>query len=91
MKKGRNLLDHSRLLEVHPELLPLFEGPRAELRKLIFSKRMEKQWTQNELAQNSNVDINNVFRIEGSTSVPKEISLKIIQTLEITTLDYSPK
>ncbi len=89
MKKGRDLLDHSRLIEVHPELLPLFEGPHAEFRKLIFRKRMEKDWTQNELAKNAYVDIMYISRIEGSTAVPKEITLKIIQALDITVAELA--
>ena len=83
MKKGRDLLDHSALLEKHPDLRPLFEGSRADFGSLVFSKRQEKNWSQKDLALHSGVEIENIWRIEGRTSVLKEIASKVSESLHI--------
>ncbi|MEK5071767.1 helix-turn-helix domain-containing protein [Sporosarcina sp. FSL K6-1508] len=67
MKKGRNLLDNSRLIETHPDLHDAFYGIAALYGKIVFAQRMKLGLTQKELAAKANVSIKTIARAEGGT------------------------
>lgn len=67
MKIGRNLLDKSRLLEVHPDLHDNFYGLAAAYSTIIFSHRMKLAYTQKELAQKTGVSLKTITRAEGGS------------------------
>lgn len=71
------------MLEKHPNLQSLFEGHRAEFGSLVFNKRQEKGWSQQDLAQHSGIDIENLWRIEGRTPVMKEVVFKVSESLQM--------
>jgi len=89
MKKGRNLLDKSKILSVHPHLYDSFYGELALLRKLIFAKRMEKGWTQQELASKAKVELETIARIEGGVELEKELYDKIFSELSLDEMEIN--
>lgn len=89
IKKGRNLLDKSKLLSIHPHLYDTFHGELALLRKLVFAKRMEKGWTQQELASKAKVDLETITRIESGVKLEKELYDKIICELSLDELEIN--
>lgn len=89
MKKGRNLLDKSKILSVHPHLYDSFYGELALLRKLIFAKRMEKGWTQQELASKAKVELETIARIESGVELEKELYDKIFSELSLDEMEIN--
>ncbi|SFA57081.1 Helix-turn-helix [Parageobacillus thermantarcticus] len=63
----RNLLDTSKIVETHPDLHEQFYGLGAILAQIIFRKRMEKNMTQQELAQKAGVGVKTISRVEGGS------------------------
>jgi len=68
MKKGRDLLNNAKLIETHPDLQETFNGISAIFGNIIFSKRMELGYTQNELAIKARVSLKTIARAEGGSS-----------------------
>lgn len=85
MKKGRNLLDKSGLLKKHPDLHDLFYSTAAINGKVIFTRRMEKGFTQSELAKKADVSLKTISKAEGgSGNLGIETYDKIFGALELT-------
>jgi hypothetical protein len=77
IKLGRELIK-----ENIPELIPNFWGVSVKLSRLIFSLRVEKGMTQNDLAKVLDVDPKVVYSLEGaSKEIPIGLYEKALLTL----------
>lgn len=92
MKKGRNLLDKSRLLKTHPELQEVFYSTAAYHGKIIFARRMEKGLTQSELAKKADVGLKTISKAEGGAgNLGIETYDKIYNALQLTPAEVAEK
>jgi len=90
MGKGRNLLDKSRMLEVHPDLHDNFYGLAAVYSIIIFSYRMDLAYTQKDLAQKAGVSLKTIARAEGgSGNLGTERYVEIFAALKLSISDVT--
>lgn len=90
MKKGRNLLDTTELLQTHPELHDLFISTAAVYGNIIFARRMELDHTQNELSKLAKVSLKTIARAEGgSYNLSTDTYDKIFRALNMTPFDVA--
>ncbi len=88
MEKGRDLLDNSKLTKIHPELEETFFGTSALLGDLIFAKRMDFGYTQQELAKKADVSLKTIARAEGGGgNLSIESYEKIFHVLDINLME----
>jgi transcriptional regulator with XRE-family HTH domain len=80
----RNLLDTSKITEVHPDLEEQFHGIAAKLARVVFRARNEKGWTQLELGKRAGVAKEIIYRVEGgSGGVSVECYEKVFHALGV--------
>ena len=92
MKKGRDLLNKSRLLETHPDLHDNFYGLAATYSKVIFSRRMELGYTQKDLAYKADLDPGIIAKAEGgSENLGTEKYSKVFSALQLSMSDVTKR
>lgn len=64
----KNLLNLDHTIEEIPGVKDTFDGMGAMFGKVIFSHRVNKGYTQQELAKKANVGVKTIHRAEGGTS-----------------------
>jgi ribosome-binding protein aMBF1 (putative translation factor) len=78
----RNLLDTSKIIEVHPDLEEQFHSVAAKLARVVFRARNEKGWNQLELGKRAGVAKEIICRVEGgSGGVSVECFEKVFHAL----------
>lgn len=92
MKKSKNLLDMSTSLlkEGHPDLKGSLEGLSPVYAKIIFSRRMECGYSQQELASKANTGLKTISRAEGGfDNLSTETYDKIFRALNLRVRDVA--
>lgn len=90
MKKGRNLLDTTELIQTQPELHELFINTSAVYGNIIFARRMELNHTQSELSKLAKVSLKTIAIAEGgSYNLNTDTYDKIFRTLNMTPFDVA--
>lgn len=92
MRKGKNLLDTTELLQIHPELHDLFHSTASIYGNIIFARRMELDLTQSELCKLAKVSLKTIARAEGgSYNLSTETYDKIFRAMNMTPVDVAER
>ncbi|MCJ7842308.1 helix-turn-helix transcriptional regulator [Lederbergia sp. NSJ-179] len=92
MKKNKNLLDMttSMLKEGHSDLKASLEGLAPVYAKIIFARRMEFGYSQQELAKKANTGLKTISRAEGGfDNLSTETYDKIFHALDLKVRDVA--
>ncbi|MFD1067312.1 helix-turn-helix domain-containing protein [Oceanobacillus locisalsi] len=92
MKKNKNLLDMttSLLKEGHPDLRESLEGLSPVYAKIIFARRLQCGYTQEELANKANIGLKTISRAEGGFDNLSTVTYdKIFQALDLSVKDVA--
>lgn len=80
----------NNLYNKHPSTKGYFEDIAFQYAKAIFSKRIELGFTQQELADNANLSLETIAKIEaGSKKITMETYDKIFKALDISSTELS--
>lgn len=92
MKKGKNLLDmtSSLLKKGHPDLRKSLEGLSPVYAKIIFFRRVQYGYSQQELADKADVGLKTISRAEGGfDNLSTETYDKIFRALDLSVRDVA--
>lgn len=92
MKKKKDLLDMttSLLKEGHPDLKESLEGLSPIYAKIIFARRMQYGYTQEELANKANIGLKTISRAEGGVDNLSTVTYdKIFRSLDLSVKDIA--
>lgn len=92
MKKAKNLLDvtTSLLKEGHSDLKESLEGLSPVYAKIIFARRMQYGYSQQELAKKANIGLKTISRAEGGfDNLSTETYDKIFHALDLNVRDVA--
>ncbi|GGP15565.1 helix-turn-helix transcriptional regulator [Oceanobacillus neutriphilus] len=92
MKKKKDLLDMttSLLKEGHPDLKESLEGLSPIYAKIIFARRMQYGYTQEELANKANIGLKTISRAEGGFDNLSTVTYdKIFRSLDLSVKDIA--
>lgn len=85
----KDLLNLDPTIEEMPDVKDTFYGMGAVFGKVIFSHRVSKGYTQQELAKRANVGVKTIHRAEGGTSnIGIETYESIFKALDIAPEEY---